>query len=284
MQIGFFPGLSLPTYGRLPIHSNALFQFCKLNICLSSPCPGSQQISFCSFKLYERVPGAIKANQCAQYVDDIGIVANDKTQLCTNIKTVFECIRNAGLKVSMSKCHFGVKQVDFLGRTITPDGVAPQADKIKDFLSKLRFPKSKKALQRYIGFLNYYRNYIPRFSERLSPFFTLLKKTSKFYVPTKLVEDFTNLTKLLENSCQLALKQPLKNKQSIVMSDASFTAAGYAIMIEDDPNQKLQSKRKTYAPITFGSESINLTQTKMSIYAKEFFSIYFAFVALGHLM
>ena len=34
-------------------------------------------------------------------------------------------------------------------------------------------------------------------------------------------------------------------------SDASFTAALYAIMIEDDPNQKLQSKRKTYAPIVF---------------------------------
>ena len=232
----------------------------------------------------EYLDRAIKADQCAQYVDDIGIAANNTKQLCTNIRTVFECIRNAGLKLSMSKCHFGVKQVDFLGRTITPDGVAPQADKVRDFLSKLRFPKSKKALQRYIGFLNYYRNYIPRLSERLSPFFKLLKETSKFYVPTNLVEDFTNLNKLLENSCQLALKQPLKNKQLIVMSDASFTAAGYAIMIEDDPNQKLQSKRKTYAPIAFGSKTFNPTQTKMSIYAKEFLSIYFAFVEFGHLM
>ena len=188
------------------------------------------------------------------------------------------------LKLSMSKCHFGVKQVDFLGRTITPDGVAPQADKVKDFLSKLRFPKSKKALQRYIGFLNYYRNYIPRlrFSERLTPFFKLLKETSKFYVPTNLVEDLTSLNKLLKNSCQLALKQPLKHKQLIVMSDASFTAAGYAIMIEDDPNQKLQSKRKAYAPIAFGSETFNPTQTKLSIYAEEFLSIYFAFVEFGH--
>ena len=36
---------------------------------------------------------AIKADQCLQYVDDIGIAANDTKQLCTNIKTVFECIR-----------------------------------------------------------------------------------------------------------------------------------------------------------------------------------------------
>ena len=98
---------------------------------------------------------AIKADQFAQYVDDIGIAANDTKQLCTIIKTVFECIRNAGLKLSKSKCHFGVKQVNFLGRTITPDGVAPQVDKVKDFLSKFGFPKSKKALQRYVGFLNY---------------------------------------------------------------------------------------------------------------------------------
>ena len=68
------------------------------------------------------------------------------------------------------------------------------------------------------------------------------------------------------------------------MSDASFTAAGYAIMIEDNPTQKLQSKRKTYAPIAFGSKTFNPTQTKLSIYAKEFFSIYFAFVEFGHLM
>ena len=67
------------------------------------------------------------------------------------------------------------------------------------------------------------------------------------------------------------------------MSDASFTDAGYAIMIEDDPRQKLQSKRKSYAPIAFGSKTFNPTQTKMSIYAKEFLSIYFAFVQLGHL-
>ena len=55
-------------------------------------------------------------------------------------------------------------------------------------------------------------------------------------------------------------------------------------MIEDDPNQKLQFKCKTYAPIAFGSITFNPTQTKMSIYAEEFLSIIFAFVEIGHLM
>ena len=68
------------------------------------------------------------------------------------------------------------------------------------------------------------------------------------------------------------------------MSDASFTAAGYVILIEDDPQQKLQPKRKTYAPIAFGSKTFNPTKLKMSIYAKEFLAKFFAFSEFGHLM
>ena len=108
-------------------------------------------------------------------------------------------------------------------------------------------------IQRFIGLLNSYQNYIPRLSERPTPFFKLLKDTSNFFVPTNSLENFTDMNKLLENLWPLALKKPLKIKQLIVMSDASLTAAGYATMIEDDPNRKLQSERKTYALIAFGS-------------------------------
>ena len=55
------------------------------------------------------------------------------------------------------------------------------------------------------------------------------------------------------------------------MSDASFTAAGNAIMIEDDPNQKLQSKRKTYAPIAFGSKRLIQRKRNCPYMAKNFF-------------
>ena len=116
------------------------FAYCRLAQGLS------RSLSAFSSFMREYLERAIKADQCAQYVDHIDIAANDTKQLCTNSKTIFECIRKAGLRLSMSKCPFRVKQVDFLGHTITPDGVAPQSDKVKDFLSNLCFPKSKKAL------------------------------------------------------------------------------------------------------------------------------------------
>ena len=54
------------------------------------------------------------------------------------------------------------------------------------------------------------------------------------------------------------------------MTDASFTAAGYAVLIEDDPLEKYTSTRKAYAPVAYGSKTFSPTQLKMSIYAKEF--------------
>ena len=78
----------------------------------------------------------IEADQCAQYADDIGIAANSPEQLTTNLRAVFKCIQNAGLKFSMAKCHFGTKEVVFLGRTVAPNAVTPQKQKITIFLEK----------------------------------------------------------------------------------------------------------------------------------------------------
>ena len=246
----------------------------------------SRSLSAFSSFIREYLDPVIKADQCAQYVDDIGIAANTPEQLIKNLRAVFQCIRKAGLKLSMTKCHFGVQEVDFLGRTITTKGVAPQKQKIAKFLEKIKFPRSKKALQRYIGFLNYYRNYIPRVAERLTPFFQLLKTTdakTKIMITPDIMKEFREINDALDRCCQLALRQPLPGKQQVLMTDASFQAAGYAVLIEDDPNQKFTSTRKTYAPIAYGSKTYSPSQIKMSIYAKEFLAIYMAFKEFGHI-
>ena len=88
----------------------------------------------------------VKADQCAQYVHDIGIADNNASDLNRTIRAVFKCIRRAGLKLTIEMWHFGVRQVEVLGRTISSEGVSPHSHKIHNFLSKLRFAKSKKAL------------------------------------------------------------------------------------------------------------------------------------------
>ena len=81
----------------------------------------------------------------------------------------------------------------------------------------------------------------------------------------------------------MTLQQPIPNKQIALMTDASFGAAGYAVLIEDDPSQKFTSLRKSYAPVAYGSKTFTPAQIKMSIFSKEFLAIYFAFKEFGHI-
>ena len=247
----------------------------------------SRSVSAFSSFMREYLDPVVKADQCAQYLDDIGIAAINATDLTRNIQAVFKCIRRAGLKLTIGKCHFGVRQVEFvefLVRTISPEGISPQARKIQNFLDKLRFPKSKKALQRYLGFVNYYRNYIPRMAKKLNPFYKLLKTEVPINFTSELKETFDSVNNAPSDACELALKQPIPEKQLVLMTDASFRSGGYALMIEGNPDQKIQSKRKTYAPVAFGSKIFSPAQLKISIYSKEFLAIFVAFLEFAHIL
>ena len=103
-------------------------------------------------------------------------------------------------------------------------------------------------------------------------------------ITSKLKETFDSVNKALSDACELALKQPIPGKQLVLRTDASFRSAGYALMIEDNPDQEIQSKRETYAPVAFGSKHFSSAQLKMSIYSKEFLAIYMAFLEVAHIL
>ena len=89
----------------------------------------------------ENLDPVIKTDQCAQYVDEIGIAANDMTQLIKNVRAVFN--HKAGLILTIAKCSFGMIEVEFLGTTIAPDGIAPQDHEVTKCLASIRLAKSK---------------------------------------------------------------------------------------------------------------------------------------------
>ena len=65
----------------------------------------------------------------------------------------------------MAKCHLKVQEIDRLGRTLKTKRIAPEKQNIAKFLGKVKMPRSEKALQRYIRFLKYYQNNLPRLAE-----------------------------------------------------------------------------------------------------------------------
>ena len=77
------------------------------------------------------------------------------------------------------------------------------------------------------------------------------------------------MNKALNDACELALKQILTGEHLILMTDA--------LISEDNPDQKVQSKRKTYEPVALCSKITFTTQFKMAIYPEENLAIYMAF-------
>ena len=112
--------------------------------------------------------------------------------------------------------------------------------------------------------------------------YELLKADSKIRTSEELVDNSKEINASLAEACGLALRHPIAGRQYVLMTDASFCASGYALMIEENVERKLLSKRKTFAPVAFGVFSS--AQMKMSIYCKEFLAIYHAFLEYNHIL
>ena len=223
----------------------------------------------------------VKADRCAQYVDDIGIAAHTPEELITNLELVFQQLDKAGLKISMGNCENGQKQIEYLGKTISSTGIAPIEKRVTDYLNKLKPPNSVKSLQRYLGFVNSYRTYIPRLADKTCCLKELIKKDVPFKLSQQHKDAIFEINENLLKATKVSLNLPLPDKQLVIMCDASEHAVGYVLLIEDyaDPSAK-----QTYAPVSFGSKKVQGGQMSLTTYAKEFLAMHFAFDEFGHIL
>ena len=120
--------------------------------------------------------------------------------------------------------------------------------------------------------------------EKLNPFYKLLKAEAPINITWELKETIDSVNKALSDAWEIELNQPIPGNQLVLMTNASFRSAGYALMIEDNPDQKIQSKMKTYAPVAFVSKIFSPAQLKMSFYSKDFLAIYMAFLEFAHIL
>ena len=78
--------------------------------------------------------------------------------------------------------------------------------------------------------------------------YELLMADSKIRISVEYVDNFKEINASLAEACGLALRQPIAGKQYVLMTDANFRASGYALMVEENDERNLLSKRKTLYP------------------------------------
>ena len=219
---------------------------------------------------------------CTQFMDDIGSAVNNYQELIPTLKKIFDCIRKSGLKLSPKKCEIGTQRLKFLGNVVTPQGVTPEEAKISTFLSKIKMPRTIKQVKRLIGFVQFFRNYMPSLGEILLPFYKLLKKQIDFEITEDHYKNLETLKKDLIQAITLTLRLPKPGLQYVILCDASYDGTGFVLMVEDNVKNEKNEEVKTYAPVSFGSRLFNTAQLKFSIYYKEFLALYFALDHFSH--
>ena len=160
--------------------------------------------AFSSF-MRMKLDKCISADKCYSYMDDLTSAANGFPNLFDNLKDVFEGVRGAGVKLAIEKCQIGLPKIDFLGSTITSQGISPCIPKVDKFLSKLKMPQTQKQVKRLIGFFQFYRQYLPNLSETLLPFYKLLRHNSEFVITEEHKTALKILIDSLTGACDMSL-------------------------------------------------------------------------------
>jgi hypothetical protein len=93
---------------------------------------------------------------------------------------VLKALENAGLYLDIGKCEFGCTSTKYLGFIIQAGkGVSIDPKKVRA-IKEWEAPTTVKGVHGFIGFANFYQEFIPNFSSILRPLYDLTKKDTKF--------------------------------------------------------------------------------------------------------
>ena len=131
-------------------------------------------------RLMECVLAGLTFEQCLIYIDDIIVFSATFPQHLERLRTVFEHLARAGLKLKPKKCHFARSEIRYLGHIVSRDGVKADPEKLRAITS-YPTPRDVKELRQFLGLTNYYRRFIEGYSVIAEPLHKLTRKSAAGY-------------------------------------------------------------------------------------------------------
>ncbi|MEZ0209073.1 MAG: reverse transcriptase domain-containing protein, partial [Candidatus Paceibacterota bacterium] len=195
------------------------------------------------------------------YIDDILIFARSEEENIRITSEVLRRMRENGLVGNIKKSVFLVKLVEFLGCNISPEGISMEQGKL-DEIGSWVLPATKKGMTRFIGFVGFYRKFIPGFARLIDPLYQAAAGTGSLSREEWVSRAFNRVKNAFKNN--VVLKFPNFENQFIVKGDASDFALGITLS---------QWEGELLIPIAFHSRKLTKAEANLSPLDKELLSI-----------
>jgi len=203
-------------------------------------------------------------DQVMVYLDDILICSPSVSEHEKKLRQVFERLASAGLTINPGKCQFFRSKLDFLGHTLTSNGIAPNQNKVQAVIDFPR-PQNQKDLKSFLGLSGFYRPFIKDYGSIAQPLTTLLKKDVPFEWAKETEDSFLQLKALLANAPVLAF--PDFELPFVLTTDASSVGLGATL------HQKVNGKLR---PIAFASRTLKPAERSYHTTDRELLAITYA--------
>jgi hypothetical protein len=243
------------------------FEFLRMPFGLCSA-PASFQ------RMMHKVLSSENWERCLIYIDDVLIFGKTEHEHFQRLRSILQRIREAGLKLSPEKCVFMKKEVEFLGHTISKEGIKTSNSKIEKIL-KWPTPTNEEQLRSFLGICGYYRRYIKGYCYLAAPLEKLCKNpfqkshglkqssTKKWEWNDSHEYNFQNLKQALMTTPVLSF--PTSSGQFILDTDASHDGLGAVLAQLQDGQERV---------IAYASHKLSKSERQYCITRKELLGVY----------
>lgn len=121
----------------------------------------------------------LKKSEVCIFLDDILIATNSVEGNLQILGKVLKVLKENRLQLRMDKCCFLMASVDFLGYTVSSEGITPCEEHVQS-VQRFPIPRNPKDLHSFLGLIGYFRRFIKDLAQIAKPLFHLIRKGVTF--------------------------------------------------------------------------------------------------------
>ena len=230
-------------------------------------------------RLMENCLGDLHLRSCIIYLDDIIIYSKTPEEHVHRLEQVFEKLAAAGLKLKPSKCEFFKTEINYLGHVVSQEGIRTDDKKIEAIKNWPR-PVTNTDVRSFLGFTNYYRRFIHKYSQIAKPLNSLImgdsskhkNKKTKVEWNQACEESFEKLKEICSQTPVLGYADYTKPFR--LNTDASTEGLGAALyQTQEDGTERV---------IAFASRTLGKSERNYDAHKLEFLALKWAVTEKFH--